>query len=144
MLIARFWLLLFFLLFLPGCGPSERMETLYAQRCLGCHGTSGKGDGPVAAALPVRIPDFRDTVRDKSVFRIRASIKQGSGMMPAFEPALSGAEIQDLVRMVRVLSQQGRELQWWEKFEPLVWAHCNVPWEFVLGYDEPPEKGKAG
>ncbi len=119
------------------------MENVYAQRCLGCHGAVGKGDGPVAASLPVAVPDFRATVRNKNVFEIRRVIREGKGMMPAFGPALSGAEIQDMVRMVRVLSQTGRELEWWERFEPLVWAHCSVPWEFVLGYDQTAEGGKA-
>jgi len=118
------------------------METLYAQRCLGCHGTSGRGDGPIAPSLPVGVPDFRETVRARNVFQIRKVIKEGKGIMPAYSPALGNPEVQDMVRMVRVVSQQGREIAWWEKFEPLVWAHCSVPWEFVLGYDQPPqEKG---
>jgi len=129
-------------LLLAACGPSERMETLYAQRCLGCHGTSGRGDGPIAPSLPVGVPDFRETVRARNVFQIRKVIKDGKGIMPAFSPALTNSEVQDMVRMVRVVSQQGREIAWWEKFEPLAWAHCSVPWEFVLGYDQPPqEKG---
>ena len=89
----------------------------------------------MAASLPVAVPDFRNTVNDKNVIQIRKAIAQGKGMMPAFGPALHKRELQDMVRMVRVLSQQGRSLEWWEKFEPLVWAHCSVPWEFVLGYD---------
>ena len=125
---------------LVGCLKSERVETLYAQRCLGCHGPSGKGDGPLAAALPNPVPDFSETVQRRSVSQIRKIIQQGKGIMPAYEPALSGGEIQDMVRMVRVVSQQGRTLEWWERFEPLVWAHCSVPWEFVLGYDQPPEE----
>lgn len=128
---------------LAACSPtSERMESLYAQRCLGCHGASGRGDGSIAVSLPVPVPDFRDTVKNKSVIQIRKVITQGKGVMPAYAPALREAEIQDMVRMVRVLSQQGRPLEWWEKLEPLVWAHCSVPWEFVLGYDQPPEKDK--
>jgi mono/diheme cytochrome c family protein len=118
------------------------MEKIYAQRCLGCHGATGKGDGPTAASLPVAVPDFRDTVKNQSVVQIRNAIKQGKGVMPAFEPALAKPEIQDMVRMVRVLSQRDRSLEWWERFEPLVWAHCSVPWEFVLGYDQPPEVGR--
>jgi len=47
-----------------------------------------------------------------------------------------------MVRMVRVVSQKGRSLEGWEKFEPLVWAHCSVPWEFVLGYEEPANREK--
>ncbi|MBI4527259.1 MAG: cytochrome c [Deltaproteobacteria bacterium] len=112
------------------------MKVLYAQRCLGCHGTMGKGDGPVASSLPVSVPDFRDTVERKTVVQIRKVIAQGEGLMPAFSPALSHAEIQDSVRLVNLLSREGRPLKWWEKFEPLVWAHCRVPWEYVLGYDE--------
>lgn len=115
------------------------MEAVYAQRCLGCHGPSGRGDGPLADSLPVAVPDFRDTVMNRSVTQIRRIIKQGKGVMPAHEPVLQGREIQDMVLMVRLLSQKGRPLEWWERFEPLVRAHCSVPWEYVLGYDEPPE-----
>jgi mono/diheme cytochrome c family protein len=116
------------------------MERNYAQRCLGCHGGSGKGDGPVSASLPTPVPDFRETVQRRSVTQIRNIITQGRGIMPAYGPALSGAEIQDMVFVVRVLSQRDRSLEWWEKFEPLVWAHCSVPWEIVFGYDEPGEE----
>ena len=122
-----------------GCGRSERMDALYAQRCLSCHGAVGKGDGQVAASLPVPVPDFRDTVERKSTGQIRRIITDGKGMMPAFDPALKPGEINDLVRMVRFLSREGREVSWWEKYDALVAAHCSVPWEAVFGYDEPPE-----
>lgn len=118
------------------------MERTYAERCLGCHGAGGRGDGPIAASLPVTVPDFRVTVEKKSVTQIRRIIREGKGIMPAYGPALNGAEVQDMVLTVRLLSRQGRSLEWWEKLEPLVWAHCSVPWEYVLGYDEPPEGDK--
>lgn len=120
---------------IAGCAPGERMEAVYAQRCLGCHGPAGRGDGPLAKKLPVAVPDFRDTIRTKDVVQIRRIIANGKGMMPAFGPALAGREIQDMVIFVRILSQTGRPLEWWEKFEPLVWAHCSVPWEYVFGYE---------
>jgi hypothetical protein len=129
------------LLFIGGCAGSERMEVAYAQRCLGCHGASGRGDGPVAAKLPAAVPDFRDTVRNRSVVQIRKIIKEGKGMMPAFSPVLENSEIQDMIYFVRILSQKDRSLEWWEKYEPLLWAHCSVPWEYVLGYDGEPDKG---
>lgn len=128
------------LFLLVSCGRNERMDIVYAQRCLGCHGPMGQGDGPISPSLPVRIPDFRDTVQRKNVLQIRRVIADGSGMMPAFGPALRGAEIQDMVIMVRLLSREGRDAKWWEKFDSLVWAHCSVPWEYVLGYDEPPKE----
>jgi hypothetical protein len=133
-------LLLLLCLLLIGCGRNERMDLLYAQRCLGCHGPSGKGDGPVAASLPVRVPEFRETVEKKSTPQIRRAITEGSGIMPAFGPALRPTEITDMVQMVRLLSREGRNISWWEKYDTLVAAHCNVPWELVLGYDEPVEK----
>ena len=128
------------MLVLPACGRNERMEALYAERCFNCHGLSGVGDGPLAASLPTRPPDFRDTVQKKSNSQIRKIIADGAGVMPAFEPALRQSEISDMLQMVRFLSREGRDLAWWERFDTLVVAHCSVPWETVLGYDEPPTK----
>lgn len=139
MSVKQSFLLVFLCLVGIGCGRNERMDLLYAQRCLGCHGPSGKGDGPVAASLPVRVPDFRETVEKKSTPQIRRAIAEGRGIMPAFGPALRAAEITDMVQMVRFLSREGRNISWWEKYDTLVAAHCNVPWELVLGYDEPVE-----
>jgi hypothetical protein len=119
-----------------GCGRNERMDRLYAERCLGCHGVSGRGDGPAAALLPLRLADFRDTVQRKSTGQIRKIISEGRGIMPAFEPALRPPEITDMVQMVRFLSREGRDVSWWEKYDALVIAHCSVPWDAVLGYGE--------
>jgi len=127
----------FLIALLAGCGRNQRMDAVYAQRCLNCHGVSGRGDGPMAAALPVAPPDFRDTVERKSNPQIRRLIANGKGLMPAFEPALSASEINDMLQMVRFLSREGRQISWWEKFDVLVVAHCSIPWEAVLGYDEP-------
>jgi cbb3-type cytochrome c oxidase subunit III len=122
------------------CGRNERMDKLYAQRCISCHGPSGRGDGPVAASLPVPLTDFRETVERRSVNQIRQAIAEGQGLMPAFEPALRPSEISDLVYMVRFLSREGRDIQWWERFDTLVVAHCNIPWEVVFDYDQPQEE----
>lgn len=116
---------------LSGCIREEEMRLVYAQRCASCHGPAGRGDGPIAKALSAEVPDFRDTVTNLDIFDIRRIIKKGKGVMPAFEPALEKYEIQDMVRMVRFLSMEGRDLEWWEKFEPFVWAHCSVPWQYV-------------
>jgi Cytochrome C oxidase, cbb3-type, subunit III len=133
-----YWALLVFLILL-GCGRNERMDTVYAERCLSCHGPGGRGDGALAAMLPVAPPDFRETVQRKSNSQIRRVIAEGRGVMPAFEPALRPSEVTDMLQMVRFLSREGRDLAWWERFDALVVAHCNIPWETVLGYDDPPE-----
>lgn len=119
-----------------GCGRNERMDVLYAQRCVNCHGVRGDGEGLIAARLPSKPPDFRDTVQRLSNSQIRRIIAQGAGTMPAFEPVLSPSEINDMLQMVRFLSREGRDLAWWEKFDTLVVAHCSIPWESVLGIDE--------
>src|SRR5207245_2110445 len=53
-----------------GCGRNQRMDRLYAERCLGCHGSFGRGDGPAAVSLPARLPDCRETVQRKSTGEI--------------------------------------------------------------------------
>jgi high-affinity iron transporter len=45
---------------LPGL---ERGRRLYAEACASCHGDSGRGDGPAAAALDPRPSDFADRGR---------------------------------------------------------------------------------
>lgn len=136
---AVFGRVLIFLALLAGCGRNQRMDTLYVERCINCHGPSGRGDGALAASLPIRPPDFRETVQRKSNNQIRRAIADGWGLMPAFEPALSPSEITDMLQMVRLLSREGRDLAWWERYDFLVAAHCNIPWETVLGYDDPPD-----
>ena len=123
-----------------GCGRSERMDLAYGQRCANCHGAGGRGDGQIAASLPVPPPDFRETVQRKSNSQIRRIIAEGKGAMPAFDPALSPAEINDMLQMVRYLSREGRDLAWWEKYDTLIAAHCSIPWEAALGLDDAPEK----
>ncbi len=136
------WLVLLGVVVLSGCIREEEMRLVYAQRCASCHGPGGRGDGPIAKALSAKVPDFRHTVENRDIFEIRQVIKKGKGIMPAFEPALEKYQIQDMVRMVRVLSMEGRDLQWWEKFEPLVWAHCSVPWQYVYDYESAGGKDK--
>ena len=133
------WAIVLVIASLGGCGRSERMDALYAERCISCHGPTGKGDGRVAASLPVSVPDFRQTVERRSTGQIRRIITEGRGMMPAFDPALTAAEINDMVRMVRFLSREGRDVAWWEKSDFLVAAHCSIPWDAVLDYAEPLE-----
>jgi hypothetical protein len=138
----NFLRMLVLLVLCAGCGRNERMDTVYAQRCFNCHGHGGGGDGPLAASLPMKPPDFRETVQRKTNSQIRKVIAEGAGVMPAFGPVLRPSEINDMLQMVRFLSREGRDLAWWEKFDTLVVAHCSIPWETVLGYDEAPETPK--
>ena len=38
--------------------PAEAGKAYYRQYCASCHGTSGKGDGPMATALKAKTPDL--------------------------------------------------------------------------------------
>ena len=64
----------------PKTPPSlERGRALYAQQCAVCHGSTGAGDGPAAAALdppPIAFTDV-DRARERSIFALYQVITQG-------------------------------------------------------------------
>lgn len=82
-------------------------EGIYAQRCAGCHGAGGAGDGPLVAALskiPVDLNSFAWQAErsDAQVIEaIRAGVK-GTAMPPTRD--LDDAEYAQLVAHVRSLS----------------------------------------
>jgi hypothetical protein len=141
-LFRAFAISLLFFSFVAACGRNERMDLMYSQRCANCHGPGGRGDGSIAVSLQTAPPDFRETVQRKSNSQIRRVIAEGKGAMPAFDPALRPAEINDMLQMVRYLSREGRDLAWWEKYDTLIAAHCSIPWEAALGLDEVTEKSR--
>ena len=80
--------------------------------CVSCHGVGGKGDGPVAANLPVKPGNHADGTRmnaltDTYLFTI---IKQGgqavqkSQMMPPWGTQLQDQQIWDVIAYVRSLA----------------------------------------
>ncbi len=94
-------------------GDAQKGGPLYKQNCVVCHGESGKGDGPGAAALNPRPRDFTDkaymsTLDDKKILEI---VQKGgaavgkSPLMPPMGGALSEAQIQDIVAYVRTLAK---------------------------------------
>ena len=75
---------------------------VYAERCSGCHGDTGGGDGPAAAALVPRPKNFHE-LGEKSVDELRAIGKKGKPgtLMQPFDGVLSDAEIDAVVRHVQ-------------------------------------------
>ena len=63
-------------------------ETLFARYCASCHGRLGEGDGPVAGAMAVSVPNLR-TLSDRSdgTFPREAVIRYIDGREP---PAAHG------------------------------------------------------
>jgi mono/diheme cytochrome c family protein len=73
-------------------------KRLYAVHCKSCHGTKGKGDGPKAAELKTKMPEFT-TAEFKSqadgVIYYKTYI--GKDEMPAFDKKINEAEDQWLL-----------------------------------------------
>lgn len=90
---------------LPGSALAG--HALYSLRCQGCHGASGKGDGPASAGLHVRPADFtRDTLLANRNFQgAFEKIRQGGGgvhgsSMPAWGVMLKDGDVWDLVAYI--------------------------------------------
>jgi high-affinity iron transporter len=90
------------LLLWPATGKSgneyDRGKSLYEEKCLICHGTNGKGDGPAAAALSPPPKDFNrpEFWNQKGVDQIiTKQVKNGKGAMPAF--SLNDEEIKAII-----------------------------------------------
>ena len=88
----------------------ERGRAIYKVNCVGCHGDTGKGDGPAAAAMKPPPRDHTDyaymsTLTNKQladVIKMGGAIK-GKPLMPS-HPQIGGAEMDALVAYVRTLS----------------------------------------
>lgn len=99
----------------PVCGARDGIATadasawlldgarVFYERCSPCHGDSGRGDGVLAELLPIRprnyhVDPFKWGTR---VEDISHTIRVGrSGVMPAFEGALTEAEIRSAAFLV--------------------------------------------
>lgn len=82
---------------------------LFSTNCSRCHGVAGHGDGPDVPHLGVAVPDFTtpEYQASRSDADLYAVIKDGgtalglSPLMPPWGVALTDAEIQALVQLIR-------------------------------------------
>lgn len=85
---------------------------MYVVYCSGCHGESGKGDGPAARSLPIKPANHTDgaimnQLSDRFLFDIIS--KGGSSMgksplMPAWGSQLKEKQIREVISHVRSLA----------------------------------------
>ncbi len=79
-------------------------KAVYEIRCAPCHGSSGAGDGPAAAAIEPKPRNFRDPSfwRGRTRTALRLTVEQGrpGTMMSPFKGVISDAEIDGVVRYV--------------------------------------------
>ncbi len=76
-------------------------KKLYQQECQQCHGDTGKGDGPIAAALPNVANLVSPEVLKQSDGAIYSKIRTGRAAMPSLKDRLSKEEIWHLVNLIR-------------------------------------------
>jgi mono/diheme cytochrome c family protein len=92
-------------------------KKIYLTYCSGCHGESGKGDGPAAASLPVKPADHTDGQimskhSDQYLFDIIAKGGQGvqkSSLMPAWNGQLKEKEIREVLAFIRSLAKASKQ-----------------------------------
>jgi mono/diheme cytochrome c family protein len=87
---------------------AQQISELYAQRCAGCHGPKGKGDGPAGKFLTPKPTDFAASLKGKADDWIAKAIKGGGqavGEAPVMPPSadLSDDQIKALVDYVKHL-----------------------------------------
>ena len=90
----------------PGPATVERGAALFNTHCTPCHGQTGRGDGPAAAALDAPPADLTadhvDDHADGDIFWWLTYGMAGTAM-PGFEHTLSDTERWQLIRFVRSL-----------------------------------------
>lgn len=87
-------------------------KRLYQTYCAGCHGASGKGDGPAGKTLPVKPADHTNAKKmsqysDDHLFTVisRGGTSVGkSSQMPAWGAVLKEAQIHEVVSYIRTLT----------------------------------------
>lgn len=94
----------------PALAQQPDAKALYGRLCVACHGPTGGGDGPVAAALKPKPasftnPQFQAARTDD---QLATAIKAGKPPMPPFGQQLSAAEVKALVAYVRQLGSKSR------------------------------------
>lgn len=87
-------------------------QKLYSTYCSGCHGDTGKGDGPAAGSLPVKPADHTDgkvmnQFTDKYLHEIISKGGTGVGkssFMPAWGAQLNQKQVAEIVAYVRSIA----------------------------------------
>ena len=83
-------------------------EAIFTQQCAMCHGASGVGDGPAAAAMNLKPASFADSAFQESRTdeQLAEAISSGKGAMSGYEGTLTPEEITVLVSYIRKLGKQ--------------------------------------
>ena len=83
-------------------GDAARGKALFAEKCTSCHGTDGKGDGPMAVAMSPPPANFTSPEfwKDKTDATIGSAIAKGHLDMPPMD-----SKPQDVADLIAYLTQ---------------------------------------
>jgi mono/diheme cytochrome c family protein len=87
----------------------EEGKALFETYCAVCHGTQGRGDGPISAKIPAPPSYVSDRLMQFPPGRIFHVITLGSGKMPSYASQLSADERWKIVTYVYTTLQNRKE-----------------------------------
>jgi mono/diheme cytochrome c family protein len=82
-------------------------QKIYLQRCVGCHGKRGNGDGPDAADLGIHPAKLSDpVVREETDGELFWKVTVGKKPMPSYRSRLSPADRWNVINYLRTLARR--------------------------------------
>ena len=81
--------------------PHASARVLFTAQCASCHGSGGRGDGPMAAMFRPADLTAAALQSSRSDAELTAAIANGRGRMPAFGQNLRPEAVGALVRLIR-------------------------------------------
>ena len=85
-------------------------KTLYTKECFSCHGKTGRGDGPAAAALGKSPGDLSSKMtQDHTDGALLWKIQTGKPPMPSYQKKLSEIQVWQLINYMRTLKATAKK-----------------------------------
>ena len=82
-------------------------QKIYLQRCVGCHGKTGKGDGPDAADLGIHPAKLSDAaVQQQTDGELFWKVTVGKKPMPNYRTRLSPTDRWNVINYLRTLARR--------------------------------------
>jgi mono/diheme cytochrome c family protein len=82
-------------------------QKIYLQRCVGCHGKTGKGDGPDAADLGIHPAKLSDpAVQQQTDGELFWKVTVGKKPMPSYRSRLSPTDRWNVINYLRTLARK--------------------------------------
>jgi len=82
-------------------------QRIYLQRCVGCHGKTGKGDGPDAADLGIHPAKLSDAaVQQQTDGELFWKVTVGKKPMPSYRSRLSPSDRWNVINYLRTLARR--------------------------------------